>query len=73
MRIEVWGYDRRNPFWPASTDGLVNLLGGRDHRIDLYWASRDLGERLGARRSPGATGACGRPARCRRCPTGPTT
>lgn len=52
MRIEIWGYDRRNPFWPASTDGLVTLLGGRDHRVDLYWASRDLGERLGARRNP---------------------
>ena len=52
MRIEVWGQDRRNPFWPASTDGLVRLLGGTQKRIDLYWGWRDIAERFGARRNP---------------------
>jgi hypothetical protein len=52
MRLEVWGCDRRNPFWPASTDGLITLLGGVDKRIDLYWAARDLAERFGGRRNP---------------------
>lgn len=52
MRLEIWGNDRRNPFFPASTDGLAHLLGGADHRIDWYWAARDLAERLGGRRNP---------------------
>jgi hypothetical protein len=52
MRIEVWGYDRRNPFLPASTDGLFSLLGLQDRRVDMYWGARDIGERFGARRNP---------------------
>jgi hypothetical protein len=51
-RLEIWGNDRRNPFMPSSTDGLINLLAGADRRIDLYWAARDLAERLGGRRNP---------------------
>lgn len=51
-RLEIWGNDRRNPFMPSSTDGLVNLLAGADRRIDLYWAAVDLAERLGGRRNP---------------------
>ena len=52
MRLEIGAHDRRNPFWPASTDGLVTLFGGADQRIDLCWAWRDLAERLGGRRNP---------------------
>lgn len=51
-RLEIWGRDQRNPFMPSSTDGLINLLAGADRRIDLYWAARDLAERLGGRRNP---------------------
>lgn len=51
-RIELWGYDRRNPFWPGATDGLLALLGLTDRRPTLYWRLLDALERRGGRRNP---------------------
>lgn len=51
-RVEVWGYDRRNPFWPGSTDLPLQWLGLMDRRPELYWAAQDLKERLKLGRNP---------------------
>ncbi|HSI57706.1 MAG TPA: phytanoyl-CoA dioxygenase family protein [Ideonella sp.] len=51
-RIELWGYDRRNPFWPGSTDGGLALLGLTGRRPALYWRLLDTLERWGGRRNP---------------------
>lgn len=51
-RIEVWGYDRRNPFFPWSTDGLLALAGQTDRRAQLYWQMLDAQERFTGRRNP---------------------
>ncbi len=52
MRIEVWGYDRRNPFFPGTTDGLLSLIGLQDRRAPLYWQAMDALEQLTGRRNP---------------------
>lgn len=52
LRIEVWAYDRRNPFWPASTDAPLAWLGLLPRRAPLYWAALDARERLGGSRNP---------------------
>ncbi|MBT9595283.1 MAG: phytanoyl-CoA dioxygenase family protein [Vitreoscilla sp.] len=52
MRIEVWARDRPRPFLPGPTDAALDLLGLRDHRVDLHWALRDLAGHLGAGRNP---------------------
>lgn len=52
IRIELWGYDRRNPFLPGSTDGLLAALGLTDRRAPLYWGLLDRLERWGAGRNP---------------------
>lgn len=36
-RIEIWGYDRRNPFLPWSTDLPHRLAGRLDQRPAGYW------------------------------------
>jgi hypothetical protein len=45
MRIEVWGYDRRNPFFPGTTDGVLSAAGLTQHRARLYWGMLDWLER----------------------------
>jgi hypothetical protein len=52
MRIEVWGYDRRNPFMPWTTDGVLALLGLLDKRAPVYWRALDALERLTGKRNP---------------------
>jgi hypothetical protein len=51
-RIELWAYDRRNPFWPASTDAPLQWLDRMDERPALYWQWLDAKERLSAGRNP---------------------
>ena len=52
IRIELWGYDRRNPFLPWTTDGLLALFGLTQRRGPLYWQLLDRMERWGFGRSP---------------------
>jgi hypothetical protein len=52
MRIEIWAYDRRNPFWPATTDAPLQWLGQMDRRPTLYWRWLDLREKLSGRGNP---------------------
>jgi hypothetical protein len=51
-RVEVWGYDRRNPFLPSTTDLHLQLLGLMDQRPELYWQWLDRLERAGIKRNP---------------------
>jgi Phytanoyl-CoA dioxygenase (PhyH) len=41
VRIELWGYDRRNPFLPSTTDGAIAMLGLTDRRAPMYWRLLD--------------------------------
>lgn len=52
VRIELWGYDRRNPFFPSTTDGALALLGLTDRRAPLYWRLLDNLERWKLKRNP---------------------
>ncbi len=52
IRIELWAYDRRNPFFPASTDGLLAAAGQIDQRAPLYWRLLDQLERWRLKRNP---------------------
>jgi len=51
-RVEIWGYDRRNPYLPWTTDLPLQLLGLMDRRPALYWAELDALERMGLKRNP---------------------
>jgi hypothetical protein len=51
-RIELWAYDRRNPFWPASTDAPLQWLDRMNERPALYWQWLDAKERLSGGRNP---------------------
>ncbi|MEO8278565.1 MAG: phytanoyl-CoA dioxygenase family protein [Ideonella sp.] len=51
-RIELWAYDRRNPFFPSSTDGLLAAAGQIDQRAPLYWRLLDQLERWRLKRNP---------------------
>lgn len=61
-RVEVWGYDRRNPFLPSTTDLPLQLLGLMDRRPELYWNWLDSLERLGIKRNPWRNKGSCRPA-----------
>ncbi len=52
VRIELWGYDRRNPFLPATTDGLLAMLGMTSQRAPLYWKLLDQLEQWKLGRNP---------------------
>lgn len=52
VRIELWGYDRRNPFFPSTTDGALALLGLTHQRAPLYWRLLDNLERWNLKRNP---------------------
>ena len=52
VRIEIWGYDRRNPFLPWTTDLALQGLGLMARRPELYWRMQDWSEQLGGRRGP---------------------
>ncbi|MBL8304776.1 MAG: hypothetical protein JNM26_18640 [Ideonella sp.] len=52
VRIELWGYDRRNPFLPSTTDGAIALLGLTDQRAPLYWRMLDRLEHWKLRQNP---------------------
>ena len=41
LRIEIWGYDRRNPYFPGSTDGILAAAGLTQQRAPLYWKLLD--------------------------------
>jgi hypothetical protein len=51
-RIEVWGYDRRNPFLPWTTDAALRFAGQLDRRAHWYWRAMDARERIFGRRNP---------------------
>lgn len=51
-RIELWAYDRRNPFWPGSTDGLLAAAGLTEQRAPLYWGLLDRLERWKLQTNP---------------------
>ncbi|NDY93951.1 phytanoyl-CoA dioxygenase family protein [Ideonella livida] len=61
-RVELWGYDRRNPFLPGSTDLPLQWLGLMDERPRLYWEQLDRLERLGWGRNPWRSAGTCRPA-----------
>lgn len=52
VRIELWGYDRRNPFFPSTTDGVLAALGLTQQRAPLYWKVLDRLERWKLKRNP---------------------
>lgn len=52
MRIELWGYGRRNPFLPWCGGDLLSQPGLAERRVPSYWKALDLRERLTGRRSP---------------------
>ena len=52
VRIELWGYDRRNPFLPSTTDAAIALLGLTDRRAPMYWRLLDRLERWKLRTNP---------------------
>lgn len=52
VRIELWGYDRRNPFFPSTTDGALAMLGLTNQRAPLYWRLLDQLERWKLKRNP---------------------
>lgn len=52
VRIELWGYDRRNPFFPSTTDGWLAALGLTRERAPLYWRALDRLEALKLRSNP---------------------
>ena len=52
LRIEIWGYDRRNPYFPWSTDGILAALGLTHQRAPLYWQLLDHLERWKLKRNP---------------------
>ncbi len=45
-RVEIWAYGRRNPFLPTTGLDLFQLRALRDRRINLFWWSGDVLERL---------------------------
>ncbi len=51
-RIEIWGFDRRNPFLPGTTDFPLRWLGQMENRSALYWQAMDRLEKLGFKRNP---------------------
>jgi hypothetical protein len=52
VRIEVWGYDRRNPYLPQLTDGLLAAFGLVSERAAVYWGWLDRLERWKFGRNP---------------------
>ncbi|MCM5682638.1 phytanoyl-CoA dioxygenase family protein [Schlegelella sp. S2-27] len=52
LRIELWGYGRRNPFLPWAGADLLSLPGIAARRAPLYWSALDLRERRLGKRSP---------------------
>lgn len=52
LRIELWGYGRRNPFLPWAGADLLSLPGIAARRAPLYWQALDLRERWTGKRSP---------------------
>ncbi|AKJ32206.1 phytanoyl-CoA dioxygenase family protein [Caldimonas brevitalea] len=52
MRIELWGYGRRNPFLPWTGGDLLSLPALAPARAPWYWAALDRRERWGGRRNP---------------------
>ncbi|WP_418316698.1 phytanoyl-CoA dioxygenase family protein [Piscinibacter sakaiensis] len=52
VRIELWAYDRRNPYFPATTDGLLAMAGQTQQRAPLYWRMLDRLERWKLGRNP---------------------
>ncbi|WP_132254951.1 phytanoyl-CoA dioxygenase family protein [Methylobacterium segetis] len=51
VRIEVWAYDRHNPFLPTPGLDLWSALGLARWRTRLAWWALDRGERLGLARN----------------------
>jgi hypothetical protein len=52
LRIELWGYGRRNPFLPWTGADLLSLPGIAARRAPLYWSALDWRERRLGKRSP---------------------
>lgn len=52
IRVEVWGYSRRNPFLPWTGWDIQGLPGLRDRSVSFYWWILDAMEALGWARNP---------------------
>jgi len=52
VRIELWAYGRRNPFFPWTGWHLEGLPGLRGRIVPLYWRALDVMERCGITRNP---------------------
>jgi len=52
LRIELWGYGRRNPFLPWTGLDPLSWPGIAERRAPLYWAALDRRERWFGKRSP---------------------
>ncbi|MCW7538368.1 phytanoyl-CoA dioxygenase family protein [Aquabacterium sp. A7-Y] len=52
VRIELWGYGRRNPFLPWTGLDPLSWPGIAEARTPVYWRAMDLRERWGGKRSP---------------------
>ena len=52
VRLEIWGYGRRNPFlpWLGLDPAAAPFVKGR--AVPFYWSAMDLAERLGVAANP---------------------
>ena len=51
VRVEIWGYARRNPFLPWTGLDPNGLPIVRDNAARIFWSSADARERLGLGRA----------------------
>lgn len=52
VRIELWGYGRRNPFLPWTGGDLLSCPGIAERRAPWYWHALDRFEQRGGKRNP---------------------
>lgn len=62
LRIELWGYGRRNPFLPWTGADPLSWPGLAPRRAPLYWQALDLRERWTGKRNPWRDAGLLRPA-----------
>jgi hypothetical protein len=41
MRIEIWAYSRRNPFYPWLGGDILSIKGIAERRVELLWKAKD--------------------------------
>ncbi len=52
IRVEIWAYNRRNPFIPWNGFDILSLPGLAERRIPALWRIRDLAGKCGFRGNP---------------------